>query len=186
MAARGTLFLVVGPSGSGKDTLIDGVRTALEGDPRFVFPRRVITRPAVADAEVYETMTPQAFAAAEAGGAFALSWQAHGLSYGIPRAIEAALADGRHVVVNVSRAVIEGARERYRPTRVIEVWAPVEVLARRLAARGRESAADIAERLLRAEAVGVNGPDVTRIETTGAKSDSVRKFLAALGEADRD
>lgn len=186
MAARGTLFLVVGPSGSGKDTLIDGARTALAGDPRFVFPHRVITRPAVADAEVYETMTPQAFAAAEAAGAFALSWPAHGLSYGIPRAIEAALADGRHVVVNVSRAVIEGARERYRPTRVIEVWAPVEVLARRLAARGRESAADIAERLRRAEAVGMNGPDVTRIETTGAKADSVRKFLAALGEADGD
>jgi ribose 1,5-bisphosphokinase len=184
MATRGTLFLVVGPSGSGKDTMIDGARAALAGDPRFVFPRRVITRPQTADSEVHETMTPDAFKAAEAAGAFALSWEAHGLRYGIPREIESDLSAGRHVVVNVSRAVVESASERYRPVRIVEVWAPVEVLAKRLASRGRESTADFAERLRRAEAVDVTGSDVTRIATTGSVAESVRKFLSALGAAD--
>ncbi|HVM81880.1 MAG TPA: phosphonate metabolism protein/1,5-bisphosphokinase (PRPP-forming) PhnN, partial [Stellaceae bacterium] len=144
---RGTLILVVGPSGAGKDTLIEGARDALAGDRRFLFPRRVITRPAEAGGEEHEAMSSVEFAAAEAAGAFALSWGAHGLRYGIPSGIDAELARGRHVVVNVSRSILAEARRRYRPLAIVEVTAPVEVLAERLAARGREGAADIAQRL---------------------------------------
>jgi len=177
---RGTLILVVGPSGAGKDTLIEGAREALAGDRRFVFPRRVITRPAEAGGEEHEAMSPVEFAAAETAGAFALSWGAHGLRYGIPSGIDAELARGRHVVVNVSRSILAEARRRYRPLAIVEVTAPVEVLAERLAARGREGAADIAQRLARSGAVAVTGKDVIRIETTGTVEESLRKFLAAL------
>jgi len=177
---RGTLVLVMGPSGAGKDTLIEGARKALAENSRFVFPRRVITRAAEAGGEEHEPMTPAEFAAAEAGRAFALAWGAHGLRYGIPTMIDAELARGRHVVVNVSRSILAEARKRYRPLAIVEVTAPVEVLAQRLAARGRESAADIAERLARSDAVAVTGPDVMRIETTGTVEESLRKFLAAL------
>jgi len=177
---RGTLVLVAGPSGAGKDTLIERARQALVGDPRFVFPRRVITRSAEAGGEEHEAMTPAEFEAAHAAGTFALAWGAHGLRYGIPRGIEEDLARGRHVVVNVSRAILGQARERYRPLAIVEVTAPVEVLAERLAARGREGAADIAKRLARSDAVAVTGPDVMRIETTGTVEESLRKFLAAL------
>ncbi|HYC12761.1 MAG TPA: phosphonate metabolism protein/1,5-bisphosphokinase (PRPP-forming) PhnN [Stellaceae bacterium] len=177
---RGTLILVVGPSGSGKDTLIEGARDALAGDPRFAFPRRVITRAAEAGGEEHEATTPEKFAAAEAAGAFALSWGAHGLRYGIPVGMSAELVRGRNVVVNVSRAILAQARERYRPLAIVEVTAPVDVLARRLATRGREDAADIAARLARSDAVAVTGPNVIRIETTGTVEESLRKFLAAL------
>ncbi len=181
---RGTLFLVVGPSGAGKDTVIDGAKAALAGDPRFVFPRRVVTRPP-ATGEDHQPMSAEDFAAAEARGDFALSWGAHGLHYGIPRAIDGDLARGRHVIANVSRAVIPDARQRYRPLRIIEVTAPIAVLAERLARRGRESAADIAERLQRSGAIAVEGPDVTRIETTGTIAESVRALLAVLGAEGR-
>ncbi|HXA72014.1 MAG TPA: phosphonate metabolism protein/1,5-bisphosphokinase (PRPP-forming) PhnN [Stellaceae bacterium] len=180
MPASGTLILVVGPSGAGKDTLIAGARAALKGDARFVFPRRAITRSQLAGGEDNETMTPGAFAAAMAAGAFALAWRAHGLSYGIPVAIEAALGQGRHVVANVSRSVIPEARQRYQPLRIVEASAPIEVLAERLAARGRESSSDIAQRLARASPIPVEGPEVTRISTTGSAAESLEKFLEIL------
>jgi ribose 1,5-bisphosphokinase len=180
MPVSGILVLVVGPSGSGKDTLIAGARAALKGDLRFVFPRRAITRPQMIGAEDSETMAPGAFAAAMATGAFALAWRAHGFSYGIPVSIEAALGHGRHVIINVSRSVISEARQRYQPLRIVEAWAPPEVLAERLAARGRETGVEIDHRLARASPVTVEGPDVTRIETTGPVAESLEKFLEIL------
>src|ERR1700722_14225051 len=136
------LVLVVGPSGAGKDTLLDAARWALTDDPRFRFVRRVIPPPADAGGEAHEPVTEAEFATCD----FALAWQAHGLHYGIPADIAADLDAGRVVVANVSRGVIAEAA-RWFPVRVIEISAPPQVLAARLAARGRESASDVAARL---------------------------------------
>ena len=135
------LVLVVGPSGAGKDTLLDAARQALADDPRFSFVRRVITRPADAGGEAHESVTEEHFAARD----FALQWQAHGLRYGIPAD---AIKAGAVAVANVSRTVIADAARRF-PVRVIEVTAPPDILAARLASRGREDAADVATRLAR-------------------------------------
>jgi ribose 1,5-bisphosphokinase len=180
ITGKGTLILVVGPSGAGKDTLITGARAALKGDQRFVFPRRAITRPQVAGTEDSETMAPGAFAAAMAAGAFAFAWRAHNFSYGIPISIDAVLRQGRQVVINVSRSVIPEARQRYQPLHIVEAWAPPEVLAERLADRGREGDDQIEQRLARASPVEVEGPDVTRIPTIGTIAESLERFLVIL------
>ena len=141
------LILVVGPSGAGKDTLLDGAREAMADQPvRFV--RRTITRPEDAGGEGHESVTEEAFLHRQNAGGFALSWQAHGLRYGIPADISLDLANGGTVVANVSRAVLAEAAARF-PVAVIEVTAPPALLAARLAARGREDAADVARRLSR-------------------------------------
>ena len=181
MARRGTLFLVVGPSGAGKDTLIAAARDALARDTRFVFPRRLITRPPGPAGEDWITISPAAFEAARAEGAFSLHWESHGLSYGVPHCVEAELARGRSVVVNVSRTVVAEARRRFAPVRVIHVTAPAVVLAARLARRGRERPAEIAERLRREACSPPEGPDVTTIDNGGALEPAVAAFLAALG-----
>jgi len=176
-ARRGTLFLVVGPSGAGKDTLIDAARAAR---PDLVVPRRVVTRAGPSPGEAIEPVSEAQFAATEAAGGFALSWRAHGLAYGVPAAMEDALTAGRDVLVNVSRSVVDVARARHAPVRVIVVTARAEVLARRLAARGRESEADVAARLARAEVNMPAGPDVRVVLNEGTLAEATAAFLDAL------
>jgi phosphonate metabolism protein PhnN/1,5-bisphosphokinase (PRPP-forming) len=172
------LILVVGPSGAGKDTLLDAARARLEGDARFRFARRVITRPVQPGGEQHEAVSHEEFAARR----FVLQWNAHGVSYGIPDDVDRDLETGRAVVASVSRTVITDAAERYRPVRVIEVTAPPEVLAERLAARGRESTDDIAQRLART----VPLPGTVSIETVmndASREEGAARFLAALSRA---
>jgi phosphonate metabolism protein PhnN/1,5-bisphosphokinase (PRPP-forming) len=175
----GRLILVVGPSGVGKDTLLGGARQELAGRG-FVFPRRLITRPAEAGGEDHVALTSDDFAAAKARGDFALSWSAHGNDYAVPGSIRSDLTAGRHVVVNVSRMVIDEARRTFPRVRVVAVSAPRDVLAARLAERGREDAAAVARRLDRAAAYQVTGDDVIAVSNDGTVEEGIRRFVAAL------
>ncbi|MES2916499.1 MAG: phosphonate metabolism protein/1,5-bisphosphokinase (PRPP-forming) PhnN [Pseudomonadota bacterium] len=138
------IFAIVGPSGAGKDTLIRGVLTA-RPDLRLV--RRVITRPTEAGGEDFEGVAPEDFAHRQMRGDFALTWAAHGLFYGIPKAEVAGPGD---LIFNGSRAALPEAVRVFPGLTVILVTAPPVVLAARLSARGREAAEDIRARLTRA------------------------------------
>lgn len=163
---------------------MDGARTALAGDARFRFVRRCITRPAEAGGEAHEALTPAAFAARRAQGGFALWWEAHGLLYGIPRDIEGDLAAGRVAVANLSRHALVESAARY-PLRVLLITAPVALRAARLAARGREAAADIAARLSR-EAELPAELDVETVSNDADVEAGVVRVLAALNRAAAD
>jgi ribose 1,5-bisphosphokinase len=154
----GRLVLVVGPSGAGKDTLLGLAQAALADDGDVVFVRRVVTREASAH-ENNEQVTPEAFYAARDDGAFAIDWEAHGLCYALPRSIDDEIRAGRSVVANISRTVIPALRAAYADVVVVSITAPPEVLAARLAARGRVSDGPIGDRLKRS--VETAGADVT-------------------------
>ncbi|MGQ4275409.1 phosphonate metabolism protein/1,5-bisphosphokinase (PRPP-forming) PhnN [Terrihabitans sp. B22-R8] len=175
--SAGGFILVVGPSGAGKDSLIDLAREALAGDGRFVFPRRIVTRPS-SEAEDHDTLGEADFAAAEARGAFALCWRAHGLAYAVPGEARRAAGDGRIVVCNVSRRVVERARVDLPNVLVVEITAPVEVLAERLARRGRAEDGDLAERLARSRAVPVEAD--ARVVNDRTLAEASRAFLDIL------
>jgi phosphonate metabolism protein PhnN/1,5-bisphosphokinase (PRPP-forming) len=138
------IFAIVGPSGAGKDTLLAG---ALLARPDLRLVRRVITRPSNAGGEDFEGVTEAEFTRRQNRGEFALDWDAHGLRYGIPCDQIAGPGD---VVFNGSRAALFRAAQVFPDLRVILITAPDEVLAARLAARGRESVHDIQARLTRA------------------------------------
>ncbi len=133
--APGVLVLVVGPSGAGKDTLISHARAVLGAE--FCFPKRIVTRAASAH-EDHGSLSPEAFVAAEADGRFALSWRAHGLSYGLPASICGDVEAGHTVVCNVSRGAVAQARQTCEQVRTIYVDATPAIRAARIAARGRE------------------------------------------------
>ncbi len=148
----GRLILVVGPSGAGKDTLIDGARAACHDDPRIVFPRRVVTRPP-SQSEENDPMSEAAFKCAVADGAFALWWEAHGNQYGIPSAIDDEIRRGHTVICNVSRTIVRTTRLRYAQAIVVLVTAPAKILQARLAARGRPDDGNLDARLQRSAEV---------------------------------
>lgn len=176
---RGHLVLIVGPSGAGKDTLMEAARALLGDDPRFHFARRLVTRPALAGAEDHDSCDETSFREREGSGRFLLSWRAHGLSYAVPRAECTALDAGRTVVANVSRGVLAEAERLERKVAVIEITAPVAVLARRLAARGRESEAEIADRLAR-EAPLVTTAPVHRVMNDRSVAEGAATVAALL------
>ena len=180
---QGALVLVVGPSGSGKDTLIGLARIALMDDPKFVFPRRVITRQAMADAEDHDTMELNAFEQAEAKGEFALSWGAHGLRYGITATSISGVGEGAIAVINVSRSAIPHAeRLRCRVT-VLSIVCDPALLAERIAKRGRESAEDIAARLKREAPIHVTTARLVEIRNDTRPEDAGPAMIAAIQTA---
>jgi phosphonate metabolism protein PhnN/1,5-bisphosphokinase (PRPP-forming) len=177
---RGYLVLVVGPSGAGKDSILAGARAALAADDRFQFVRREITRPGDAGGENHMPVTWDEFRARSAGDEYALSWEAHGCGYGVSASALRGLAHGQSAVANVSRGVLDFARTRFSPVRVIQITIPQHTLAPRLSGRGRESAEEIAHRLARAASFHVNGDDVLTIVNDGPLDRSVSTFVAAL------
>jgi phosphonate metabolism protein PhnN/1,5-bisphosphokinase (PRPP-forming) len=164
----GTLVLVVGPSGAGKDSVMAEARTRLCNDARYVFATRVITRSAQAGGENHQPMSLADFDATEQAGGYLLSWRAHGLAYGLPIALADDLRKGHIVVANVSRTVIDHARALFPGhVRVVAITAPRDVLAERLALRGRETQEEIIERLDRTPVFFVDGPGVWELKNDG-------------------
>lgn len=165
---------IVGPSGAGKDTLIRG---ALAARPDLRLVRRVITRPTEAGGEDFEGVTPQEFQARRDRGDFALHWEAHGLSYGIPGTQIATPGD---VIFNGSRAALPSAIRAFPGLSVILITAPPTILADRLARRSRETADDIRTRLSRARFEMPPGIAYRTVQNDGTPEQGIARLLAAL------
>ncbi len=146
---KASLIYVVGPSGSGKDSLMAYARAALAGDRRVAFAHRYITRAADAGGENHVALTAAEFESRRQSGLFAMHWDSHGYAYGVGIEINQWLAKGVTVVVNGSRHYLETAARRYPELLPVWIVASPEVLRARLHARSRESAAEIEARLAR-------------------------------------
>jgi phosphonate metabolism protein PhnN/1,5-bisphosphokinase (PRPP-forming) len=145
------LIVVVGPSGAGKDTLLQRWRERLGPGAPVHFIRRLVTRPAEVGGEAHEALTHEALAALRAAGALAFEWQAHGLAYAVRRAsLQPLRQPGQWLVLNGSRHHLQTLRTQAPGCRVVEVTAPPPLLQARLQARARETAEVVQQRLHRA------------------------------------
>ncbi|MEX6503110.1 phosphonate metabolism protein/1,5-bisphosphokinase (PRPP-forming) PhnN [Pseudomonas zhanjiangensis] len=183
----GSLIYLMGPSGSGKDSLLDAAREPLAARGCRI-ARRVITRSAEAVGEDALALSPAQFEAEERAGAFAMSWRANGLAYGIPGQIDAWLAAGEHVLVNGSRGYLAQARQRYPTLLPVLLTVELAVLRQRLLARGRETLAEVEARLARnaqfAGGAAVQDERLHLLDNSGELQRTVDNLLGLIGGHD--
>lgn len=149
---RGALFVVTGPSGTGKTTL---VKAALAHVPGIGWSVSMTTRPPRAgevDGRDYHFVDRARFEEAVAQGAL-LEWaEVYGNRYGTPRApVEAALAEGRSILLEIDAQGAAQVRAALPEAVSIFVLPPsLEALEARLRARSTDSDAVITRRLAEA------------------------------------
>lgn len=146
----GKLYFVVGPSGSGKDSLISYAKTYIDRSDGVVFARRFITRPPDGRSEQHIPLNKSQFLRRAERGDFLMCWQAHGLCYAVDKSVLTELRAGFDVVVHGSRAYL-GEAQKIVPSLVpVVISADEDVLKARLLARGSEDRNAVAERIERA------------------------------------
>jgi len=173
----GRLIAVVGPSGVGKDSVMEGVCDAM---PILHLVRRVITRAPGLGGEDYESVTEAEFLDLVEIDAFAVHWGAHGLRYGIPNTVRHQLDAGTDCLANFSRKALLAASERFENFLVLNITAAPETIAKRLANRGRETEDEIAKRLSVAEKPLPKGLNVIHLSNDGALAETVARTATQL------
>ena len=175
----GRLIYVAGPSGAGKDSLLDWAKRHLRAGAPVVFARRTITRPQDAGGEDHLAATPEEFAMRRERGEFAMDWEANGHCYGIGQDIRVSLALGLTVVVSGSREYLADAQRRFPDLQVVHVTAQPAVLRQRLLNRKREGEDAIERRLKRAQSFSPGGAAMELVND-GDLDRAGRQLLAYL------
>ena len=177
----GRLVYCMGPSGAGKDSLLDWLRAHLPQPCPVHWAQRTISRAATSGGEAHEGVSPEAFAALCSEHAFALYWHANGLGYGLRHAQLAPLAQGHWVLLNGSRAYLPEDLARFPDLVAVHITASPQVLRDRLLSRGRETREEVEARVQRALAY-TPPPGAARLEVhnDSALDDAGQRLLNAL------
>ena len=178
----GRLIWLMGPSGSGKDSLLCALRQ--QEHPQLLVAHRYITRPANAGSENHIALSEQEFFTRAGQNLLALSWHANGFYYGVGIEIDLWLHAGFDVLVNGSRAHLPQARARYAAALLpVCLHVSPEILRSRLQQRGRETAREIEQRLARA--ASYTPSDCHLLNNDGSLLQSVDNFLSLIRQREK-
>ena len=184
MGSTSRLFYLIGPSGSGKDSLIRYARERLNGEQAVMFAHRYITRPPLANDENHVALSEKEFFERMKKGFFAMYWQSHSFHYGIGAEIDFWLGQRCKVVVNGSRSYLPNAMDQYPSLDVILLDVSDNRLKRRLYARSRETDEDIQARLEHnrqiKQALICNVPSLSIINNDGPLELAGDRFIQLL------
>lgn len=181
----GRLYVISGPSGAGKGTVVRGL---LERRPDLVLSVSATTRPArpgERNGVHYVFITRTEFAARRERGEF-LEWaEVYGNFYGTPRApVDHALATGRAVVAELD---IQGAQsvKRAKPDAMLIFIEPpsFEDLVLRLRGRGTDDPETISKRVKAAYEEVKNKGQYDHIVVNDRIQDAVEQLVRILEQA---
>ena len=179
-AFSGTLFLVVGNSGSGKDSIIKAVLERYPSDLKSIrLTQRYITRPP-SETEDNVSISPEEFREMSKQDKFALEWHIYGLDYGVPIEIDNWLKKGHPVLVNVSRTIVKKARSVYRNISVVFIKVPFEITFQRIKERARESGKLLQERIQRTKDNQTFSDADFIVDNSGELEIAINQFLSYL------
>lgn len=182
LPASGRLFFFVGPSGAGKDALLQWVQARIPHGGELIFARRTITRPAQ-PGDAHEGVDHSTFWRLAAAGQFSMIWEVEGVCYGVRRDIEAELKSGRDIVVNGSREYVPKLQQLFPQAQVIWLEADEALLQERLIARGRESGPALLRRISRASQFSApESHQVIRIDNSGQLETAGHRILQILAK----
>ena len=152
ISRRGTLFVVSAPSGAGKTTLCREMRQRLHDLAYSVSVTTRAPRPGEIDGSDFRFVSEPEFRAMLDRHELAEWATVHANLYGTPAApLEAALRDGRDVLLDIDTQGAAQLRERYPEAVLIFIVAPsIGELEQRLRERRADSEREIARRLERA------------------------------------
>ena len=142
-APDAVLIIISGPSGVGKDTIIDALRRRPH-DPDYHYVVTCTTRarrPGETDGVSYHFMDRKAFLALRDSGGLLEANEVHGNWYGTPRAqVKQALANGHDVFLKIDVQGAQQVKERVADALLIFVVPPsMEALFARLRSRATET-----------------------------------------------
>jgi guanylate kinase len=147
-AANGAILVIIsGPSGVGKDTIIEAMRRRRH-DPEYhyvVTCTTRATRPGEVDGVDYHFLDRATFAAQRAAGEFLEANNVHGNWYGTPRSqVREALAEGRDVILKIDVQGAQVVKEKVPGALLIFLIPPsLEDLFQRLMSRATETADEL-------------------------------------------
>ncbi len=179
------VFVITGPSGVGKGTLIRGLMERL---PQLQMSVSATTRPARAgerDGVDYHFLTPDAFERHVSGGDFVEHADYAGRRYGTLRSeLDERVAAGMPVVLEIE---VQGARQvRAAMPEALQVFiAPPspDALRARLVGRGTDDAAEVERRLRVAEDELQAQPEFAHVVVNDSLDDALSELTAIVAGA---
>jgi guanylate kinase len=185
VADEAKVFVITGPSGVGKGTLIRGLLERVPGLELSVSATTRAPRPGERDGVAYHFLTPEEFDARVAAGDFVEHAAYSGNRYGTLRSeLERRLAQGERVVLEIE---VQGARQvrAAMPDAVAVFIAPPsrEALRARLVGRGTDSSEQVDARLKTAEHELEAQPEFAHVVVNDRLEDATDELVSIVRSA---
>ena len=180
MTERGRLFVLSGPSGVGKSTVLAAVRSELPGVWYSVSATTRRPRPGERDGVDYRFVDADGFESMKERGEL-LEWaRVFDNHYGTPRApVEAAILAGKDVLFDIDWQGAQQLSEKM-PGDVVRVFAATPVLEERLRVRAQDSPETVARRMAAASSEISHWPEYDYVIVNSDLETSVNSALAIL------
>jgi guanylate kinase len=185
------LVIISGPSGVGKDTIIDALR-ARPRDPDYHYVVTCTTRgprPGEVAGVSYQFLTPEAFHRLRESGELLEANEVHGNWYGTPRKdVADALAAGHDVILKIDVQGAQVIKERVPDALLVFLVPPsLEALFQRLRSRATETADELEIRQRNAAIELARQGDYDRVVTneTGEVARTAAEIEAIIAQEKR-